>query len=147
MLGSRADTGGSIAEDVVVGGGTAAAPGAGVGVPSTIVRVVFALTRFGRGELGKEGGMCWLGVSLRYSCAVFDIALNIIQVQCNHGTHSITRRRRVSASGIFGSGPWRSGLEERCCLTPSSLPPFTCWLLIMLRGTRWCHCGETGFCS
>ena len=58
MLGSRADTGGSVAEDVVVGVGTAAAPGAGVGVASAIACVMFALTLLGRGELGKEGGMC-----------------------------------------------------------------------------------------
>jgi len=64
-LGSSADTGGSAAEDVVVGRGTAAAPGVGVGVGSAIACVMSALTLFGRGELGNEGGMCCLGVSLR----------------------------------------------------------------------------------
>jgi len=58
MLGNSAETGGSVVEAAVVGVGTAAAPGIGVGVASAMVRVVSALTLFGRGELGSEGGIC-----------------------------------------------------------------------------------------
>lgn len=61
ILGNMEDTGGSVvAVAVAVGGGTAAAPGAGVGVGlgSAMLEVTSVLTRFGRGELGREGGMC-----------------------------------------------------------------------------------------
>lgn len=76
MLGSIEDTEGrvvgpAVAVAVAVGGGTAAAPGVGVGLGSAMVEVMSVLTRFGRGELGNEGGMCWLGVSLRSFEAVF----------------------------------------------------------------------------
>lgn len=64
MLGSIEETEGrvvpavAVAVAVAVGGGTAAAPGAGVGLGSAMVEVMSVLTRFGRGELGSEGGIC-----------------------------------------------------------------------------------------
>lgn len=82
IVGKMEDTEGSVVGpavavvvDVAVGGGTAAAPGAGVGVGlgSAMLEVMSVLTRFGSGELGNEGGICWLGVSLRSSRAVLDI--------------------------------------------------------------------------
>lgn len=56
--GRRADTGGRVADDVAVGGGTAAAPGVGVGVGSAISLVGCALSLLGSGEFGRDGGMC-----------------------------------------------------------------------------------------
>jgi len=52
------------AVDVGVGAGTAAAPGAGVGVGAAMFSVMSALTLFGSGEFGIEGGLCWTGVSV-----------------------------------------------------------------------------------
>lgn len=49
-----------VAVAVAVGGGTAAAPGigVGVGVGSAMPEVASVFTRFGKGELGSEGGIC-----------------------------------------------------------------------------------------
>lgn len=60
----------------VGGGGTVAAPGVGVGLGSAMFEVMSVFTLFGRGELGSEGGICWLGVSLRSFEAVLDIVVS-----------------------------------------------------------------------
>lgn len=87
MLGNIEDTEGRVvpAVAVAVGGGTAAAPGAGVGLGSAMVEVMSVLTRFGRGELGSEGGMCWLGVSLRS----FRFVLDILTEECGLETLNV----------------------------------------------------------
>lgn len=101
ISGSMDDTEGSVvAVAVAVGGGTAAAPGAGVGVGlgSAMFEVTSVLTRFGSGELGNEGGICWLGVSLRS----FEVVLDILAKECGHSLdicftseHILFTRKRV----------------------------------------------------
>ena len=79
-----AETGGRVVVVVGVGVGTAGAPGMaamldGVGVAaasSAMVWVASVLMRFGRGELGRDGAMCWFGVSSRVG-DVDDILIDV----------------------------------------------------------------------
>lgn len=70
----------AVAVAVAVGGGTAAAPGVGVGLGSAMFAVTSVFTLFGRGELGSEGAMCWLGVSLPPLGVLLDIAVSFVLV-------------------------------------------------------------------
>lgn len=68
-----ADTGGRVVVDAGVGEGTAAAPGAGVGVGAAMFSVMSALNLLGSGEFGKDGGLCWIGVSVLFVGVAPDI--------------------------------------------------------------------------